>query len=263
MTDAVLLVDHEGNSARYFEALNPKILRSTDEVQSAFDTHSRRALWIVPKSSGMKPLSTLRGGRRGDHRLLCLGHIEGVRREILHAHFRFVVAPADGVKLLPIDEMAEVLAAPHREDLFIGGAVDTIDRALVLYRGSLEPLVVPLAWFARSGGPRPDPEDFEVADFGQTIRLGEFEAAADAILYEFDPEARRRSKKRAIAEDQSFGGALRRLRKERGVRREDFEGVSAKEIARLERGEVDKPHADTLHKIAKTLGVSADELETY
>jgi len=124
-------------------------------------------------------------------------------------------------------------------------------------------LVVPLAWFSRPGRARPNVEDFEITDFGQTIRFGEFEAATGAVLYEFDPQARRRAKNRTIVEDQTFGGSLRRLRKQRGVRREDFEGISAKEIARLERGEIAKPHEETLRKIAKTLGVRPEELETY
>ncbi|HZU83487.1 MAG TPA: helix-turn-helix transcriptional regulator, partial [Polyangiaceae bacterium] len=111
--------------------------------------------------------------------------------------------------------------------------------------------------------PRPDADDFEITDFGHTIRLGKFEAAADAILYEFDAEARRRLKQRSLASDATFGGALRRLRLQRGLRREDFEGVSAKEIARIERGEITKPHADTLARLADRLGVRPDEIETF
>jgi hypothetical protein len=194
---------------------------------------------------------------------LVLGRVEGARRELLHALFRFVVAAEEGVKLLPAAEIAEVFASSHRDDLFIGGAVDAADRVIVLYRGSLESLVVPLTWFARPGGPRAEITDFEVTDFGHTVRLGPFEAAADAILYEFDPEARRRAKQRSIAKDASFGGALRRLRLQRGLRREDFDGISAKEIARIERGEVAKPHDETIATLARRLGVKAGEIETY
>jgi hypothetical protein len=74
-----------------------------------------------------------------------------------------------------------------------------------------------------------------VVDGGQTVRLGEFEAAADAILYAFDAEARRRAKQRSIEKDASFGGALRRLRLQRGLRREDFEG-SARRRSRASSG---------------------------
>jgi DNA-binding Xre family transcriptional regulator len=137
------------------------------------------------------------------------------------------------------------------------------EHAVVLYRGHLEPLVVPLTWFARPNRPRPDPKDFEITDIGQTVRLGKLEATSDAILYALDPDARRRTKQRRIEDDTTFGGALRRLRRERGIRRDDFEGISEKEIARLERGEVAKPHTDTLEKLASRLGVKAEEIGRY
>ncbi len=263
MSEAVFLIDHDERFARHFAGLSPKILRSSDEVREAFETHWRRSLWIVHGASSMQRLSDLRGPPKGDQRLLLLGRVAGARRELLHALFRFVVAPEDGMKLLPPGEIAEVFASPHRDDLFIGGAVDATDRVLVLYRGNLEPFVVPLAWFTRPGGPRAEPDDFEVTDFGQTVRLGSFEAASDAVLYEFDAEARRRAKQRSIEKDATFGGALRRLRRQRALRREDFEGISAKEIARIERGEVSKPHADTLARLAARLGVRPEEIETY
>jgi hypothetical protein len=264
MTEAVFLIDPEERFAQHFAAIRPKILRSHDEVRDAFERHWRHALWIAPAASSMQRLAgALLGSRKGDQRLLVLGRIEGARRELLHALFRFVVAVDEGVKVLPPNEIAEVLASPNREDLFIGGAVDATDRVLVLYRGNLESLVVPLRWFTRAGGPRADANDFEVTDFGQTVRLGPLEAAADAILYEFDPEARRRAKQRSIEKDASFGGALRRLRLQRALRREDFDGISAKEIARIERGEVAKPHAETVGKLAARLGVKPEDIETY
>ena len=167
-------------------------------------------------------------------------------------------------RVLPNADLAEVLTAPNSEDLFIGGFVDEGDAVVVLYRGDLKPLVVPLAWFTeRAGTPTPDPKDFEVIDCGQTIRVGDFEAACDAVLYAFDPEFRRRLKASRIQEDQSFGAALRRLRLMRGLRRSDFPEVNEKEVARIERGEVKRPHAKTLALLAKRLGVQPDAIATY
>jgi len=91
-------------------------------------------------------------------------------------------------------------------------------------------LVVPLTWFrVRPDGPRPDLSDLAVTDFGQTIRLGEYEAATDAILYEFDDDSRWWAKKRQLATDRSLGGALRRLRLQKGLRQSDFPSLTAKE----------------------------------
>src|SRR5207249_10575707 len=118
----------------------------------------------------------------------------------------------------------------------------------------LRRLAVPFDWFKRRpGGPKPDFKNFAITDSGQTVRLGEYEAGADAILYEFDTEARRRMREREIRADQSFGGALRRLRLQKGLSRSDFPRLDAKTIARIERGEVEKPHDDTLAVIAKRL----------
>ena len=88
------------------------------------------------------------------------------------------------------------VAAPNRDALFIGGAVDTVAKVLLLYRGNPESLVLPRAWFARSGMARPNAAKIEAIDYGQTVRLGGFEAATRAISYEFDPDAGR-SRRRA------------------------------------------------------------------
>lgn len=202
--------------------------------------------------------------RRGRwHRLLLLERASTARRELLHALFRVVVAPDDGVSLLPPEELAEVMDDEGAEDRFIGGVVDADDRALVLYRGNLDRLVVPHAWFKARPKARPDFAAFAVTDYGQTVQLGDYEASADAILYDLDPDARRRMKEREIKRDASFGGALRRLRSARGIARSDFAPLSAKTVARIERGEVDEPHGDTLATIAKRLGVKPEQIKSY
>ena len=174
-------------------------------------------------------------------------------------------AADDGLKLLPIEEITEVLASPDREDSFIGGIVDKENALVILYRGNLEPLSLPLSWFeAGPNSPQPDPDDFNVIDFGQTVRLGDFEAGAEAILYEFDPLFRRRDKERRIEMDDSFGGALRRLRIQKGLTQSDFSPhISTKEVGRIERGEVKTLHKRTRETLAEYLGVAPEEIETY
>jgi transcriptional regulator with XRE-family HTH domain len=53
------------------------------------------------------------------------------------------------------------------------------------------------------------------------------------------------------------------VRKQRRLKRTDFAPISSKEIARIERNEVGKPHAKTLEVIADRLGVRAEEIENY
>jgi hypothetical protein len=149
-------------------------------------------------------------------------------------------------------------------DLFIGGAADAGAGTLVLYRGDLTALVVPLTIFrARPGGPRPDARRLELADYGQTVRLGGYEASAGAILYELDADYRRRARVRQVEQDHSFGGSLKRLRLQKGLGRADFGGISAKEVARIERGQIKRPHPATLETIAAKLGVAVETLGSF
>jgi DNA-binding Xre family transcriptional regulator len=54
------------------------------------------------------------------------------------------------------------------------------------------------------------------------------------------------------------------LRKQRGLRREDFEPeLSAKTIARIEQGRVKRIHRKTLGVLAERLSVTPKELASY
>jgi Helix-turn-helix len=239
-----------------------EVLVSVDAVQNAY-AHHGRARWVVLDADALGLLADAVHVDDRWHRLLLLQRASTARRELLHALFRVVVAPDDGVRLLPPAELAGVMADGRAVDLFIGGVVDTDDKALVLYRGNLDRLVVPLDWFKPRPKARPDFDAFAVVDHGQTVQLGEYEAAGEAILYEFDADARRRMKERKIKQDSSFGGALRRLRLARGLARSEFAPLAEKTVARIERGEVEEPHGDTLAIIAKRLGVKADKIKSY
>ncbi|MEX2120596.1 MAG: helix-turn-helix transcriptional regulator [Pirellulales bacterium] len=165
---------------------------------------------------------------------------------------------------LPSEELAEVLAARNRGDLFIGGTVDRASETVSLWRGNLDSLVVPFSAFPPSGDKiSPDFEDFAVTDYGHTIRLGNYEAAGDAILYELDPAYRRRKTKERLQSERTLGASIRRLRKQRGLRREDFAPLAAKTLARIEQGKVNSVHGKTLSTIAKVLGVEPAEIKTY
>jgi hypothetical protein len=244
-----------------------RTLRSDADLREAFHepAQSRRpVVWIAHHASQLSPLADQVPLLRPNHRLLLLGETKGVERDLLQVIFRIVVAPGTGMHIFPVEELKEVLAAPHRDELFVGGVVDHANRLVVLFRGTLEPVVVGFGWFERRNPtPKPDFADFEVTDYGQTVRLGEYEATADVILYMHDPEYRRRAKERELRHDPSFGAALRRLRLLRAVRRDDFPGISEKQIARIERGESTRPHPRTLTAIATRLRVEPAEIETY
>jgi DNA-binding Xre family transcriptional regulator len=264
MTIRYLLLAGAESAAWLADDFPAQALRSRDEVRAALK-HRRTTVWIADRTSQLSGLAEETDAiLRTDHRLLLMEETIGVQRDVLHVIFRIVVAPGNGMQILPMDELREALAAPHRADLFVGGATDLVNELVVLYRGTLEPVVIPFSFFDRRGkAPHPDFTDFEITDYGQAVRFGSYEATTDVILYSFDPDYRRRAKARELRGDPSFGGALRRLRLLKGVAREDFPGISEKQIARIERGEIKKPHARTLALIGERLGVDPSEIESY
>ncbi|MEZ4651763.1 MAG: helix-turn-helix transcriptional regulator [Candidatus Eisenbacteria bacterium] len=183
---------------------------------------------------------------------------------VLRSLFRDVAGDEPTYVFLPAQEVLEVLSRPRGEarDLFIGGCFDETTDCLVLVRGDLRRIVVPLRSFEARTETRPDPNRLRFLDCGQTVALGDYEAAADAVLYERDPEYRRRLHARRRREDQGFGPSLRRLRTQRGLSRDDFDGVSAKTIARVERGEME-PGPRARQAIVDRLGMSIEEIRAY
>jgi lambda repressor-like predicted transcriptional regulator len=184
----------------------------------------------------------------------------------LNSCFRHLAGAAPDSKLLPLEELLDVLSAPQGEaaGLFIAAVADPQSQTLALTRGNFKTVTVPFSMFPPSGtGIQPDFGRLSLTDYGQTVRLGDYEAAADAILYEADPEYRRKTRKKLRAEEKTFGASLRRLRIQKGLSRSDFATLSSKTIARIERNEVEKPHGETLRTIADRLGVEPDEIESY
>lgn len=260
-----ILVSGDPHITNTYSDFGATFARTNDEVRDLYANAAPNSLWIAPCRSDIPLFGNIVGKPRGNHRLLLLEPVLGPSMHHLNATFSRVVSPGDGLKLLPIEEIAEIFASPDCEDSFIGGAVDRENGSVILYRGDLEPITVPLSWFEPGpNSPQPDPDDLEVIDFGQTVRLGDFEAGTDAILYEFDPLFRRRDKERRINTDDSFGGALRRLRLQKGLKQSDFSpAISTKEVGRIERGEVKTLHQKTRGNLADRLGVAPEEIETF
>ncbi len=264
MIEQLIVVEENHGFAAHFGAARPFIAKSPKAIHAAMNKFVHGALWVARPALMMKWLGGFDAITKTRHRLLLIGNTKSPEREFFRAMFENVVVPDDDLQSLRLDDMFEVLDSSNRANLFIAGAVAPSAKSLVLIRGNLDSLIVPFSLFAqRPNGPRPDFSDFEVIDSGQTIRLGRYEAASDALLYELDTEFRRHEKKHRIFDDKSLGGALRRLRLQRGVGRDAFPGITAKTIARIERGEVKEPHADTLLAIAQKLGVKPDEIPTF
>ena len=165
--------------------------------------------------------------------------------------------------MLPSDQLAEVLSSKNKADLFVDGLVDQGTETITLTRGDLTTVTVPFSIFNTDGPCKPDFSHFEIDDYGYTLRFGEYEASAHAVLYRLDPAYRERFNQQRIPEEQGFGPSLRRLRILRRLSRTDFPGIASKTIARIERGETERLQGKTLDTLAKVLGVAPSEIETY
>jgi DNA-binding Xre family transcriptional regulator len=242
--------------------VRPKVVRilgaqdATDAARSGtvFVATSRRALDRLPAPLPRKLRAT---------RLLAIDPVGPDRAESLRASFERVVA-SPGYRFLATSDMLAAMTAENAVDRLVGVLVSHETAELVLVRGDASTMAVPFAWFHPSPtGVAPDFDDVEVVDFGIGLRLGSYEAAVEAILYELDRDFRARERQRRIEMDPTFGAALRRLRIQKGVARSGFPGISEKEIARIERGEVSRPHAATLRAIADRLGVAPADIVTF
>ena len=261
----MILLDRAKKRSSRFASLHPRVVSSVTELRNSVAHATRDSFWVSYASDLTEAL--VRNASQGVPPLgfgLFIHSLDMKTIPALSSFFRRIAFTMDG-GFIPAEELVEVLEADNRPDLFIGGSVNQATDTITFWRGDLKPLTVPFSAFEKSGtGTKPDFNKFAVIDCGQTVQLGDYEAAVDAILYEYDPDYRRRISKQRLQEDQSFGASLRRLRKQRGLRREDFEpDLSAKTIARIEQGKVKRIQKKTLNALAEHLSVEPEEIETF
>ncbi len=103
-------------------------------------------------------------------------------------------------------------------------------------------------------------EHFTVADDGSTLHWpeGDIHLDLDALRLAVDPEAREQARRERLRSDERFGRAVAALRARRGLRQSDIEGLSARQVRRIEAGAL--PRTATLEKLAAAHGV---DLDTY
>lgn len=262
---STFLLDRAKRRAKQFAVLRPAVISSAAALRKSLPHATQNSLWISYERELTESLlrSITWPARSLGVAILCHTVSAASLAALANCFKRLAHVAADG--LLPPDQLCAALEADNAADLFIGGTVDRSGQTITLWRGSLEPLTVSFAAFEPSGdGTKPDFDCFAVADYGQTLRLGDYEASAESLLYEFDPVYRRRISRERLRSDRSFGASLRRLRKQRGLRREDFEpALTAKTIARIEQGKVQRIRSRTLQTLARRLRVKPEEIATY
>jgi len=262
---SVFLLDERKKRSRQLLVLGAEPVYSGSTIRDSLAHATKDSLWISYRPdltrALLKQVSSSRQRTLGSGVFVHELTVETIAA--LRSWFsRLAFATGEGV--LPPQELAEALAATNRRDLLIAGSVDHASRTVTFWRGDLRQITVPFSAFSKSGGgTEPDFDHFSVTDYGHTVRFGDYEAATDAILYEYDPEYRRLLAKKRRASERSFGASLRRLRIQRGLKREDFDDISAKTIARIEQGKVKLVRKATLDAIARRLNVEPEEIESY
>lgn len=242
-------------------SLAPRWVDQIGQTKLVAQSEDDKIVWIIRNDLADRVVKGMSWPTRRRGYLLLIG---SPRAEVIPAlEDRFVrVAYAGGV--LPKEELEAVLKSPERKDRFIGGIVNKEAVIVTLWRGDLTSLVVPFSAFpATANGIRPNWDRFAVSDYGHTLEFGDYEAAADSILYDYDPEFRRRLNKTRKATERTLGASIRRLRKQHQLTRHDFPGLDPKTLARIERSEVETPQSNTLKVIAVRLGVQPEELASY
>lgn len=262
--EEVIVLSKSTSVANRLNRLNPRHCSSASTLeQTKFD--SQRDFFVISSEKALTDSFvrriSVRSRPRGRALLLYTPSLKALHS--LTSFFRHVAFSVDS-GLLERNELFEVLASSRKGELIIGGYVDADSETITLWTGELNEVKVPFSSFQDSGTETsPDFSKFSVIDFGQTIKLGDYEASTESILYENCPNLRKALKKRMANEDTSLGGAIKRLRKQRGLVRNEFGSVSEKTVARIERGEVKNVRDKTLQVIAQKLGVSIDQLKSF
>jgi len=109
-----------------------------------------------------------------------------------------------------------------------------------------------------SGLARDEVLDFNVAEDGSYIhwKTADVHLDMDGIKYLIDSDWRKKRDRERIVYNKRFGTAVSLLRRRHELTQGDIEGVSERQIRRIERGMV--PHTSTLRNIARSHGLSID-----
>ncbi len=143
----------------------------------------------------------------------------------------------------------------------IGAVPDVSLAAVTIFRADLSSLCVAEAWFKQSGDNAiTDIAALRLEDDGSMVRLGSRRWPAHQVIAAFDATFRRRLRQLEHTQNDTLGGLIRRTRKDRRLAREEFPGIDAKTIARIERNEIIRPQRETLRLIAQSLGLPVEQL---
>ena len=112
---------------------------------------------------------------------------------------------------------------------------------------------------ALKGIPTEDRSAFEISSEGSYIHWPEFDIhiGLEIVLYLIDPEKQARYKALGLAEDKKFGKAIASIRKQYGLTQSQVDGLSDRQVRRIESGSRTK--VVSLELLAKSHGLDLNE----
>ncbi len=159
--------------------------------------------------------------------LLSRANVRALRNMLVHAH------PETGVP-------RRVLSAwtMGAEDEFIADA-RTVDNHLLVVSCAMGQMELPfesIPVLRRMS--EIDRRNFEIAEDGSYIHwpASEVDLDLDALRYVTDESYRRRADRERVTRDEQFGAAVAAVRRHHGLRQKDVEGISARQVRRIEKG---------------------------
>jgi hypothetical protein len=135
------------HSVRCFAPLQPEHVSSRQRVHEVVAQANSHSLWISDDKLLTDTLLNALASRTGSLGAMILLYQPTLARIPVLLRYFYRVVFGGEKDLLPPEELAEVLAAPNKADLFIGGIVDDDSKTLTLWRGDLTTLTVPFTAF--------------------------------------------------------------------------------------------------------------------
>jgi DNA-binding transcriptional regulator YiaG len=102
--------------------------------------------------------------------------------------------------------------------------------------------------------------DFKLHKFGSHIHWPDLDIHLDLNFFKrhLDPEFERKEISKSLKMNANFGEKMRELREQRGLKQNDFDGLSDRQIRRYENGEI-SPSYSSIELIAKRMNMSVSE----
>jgi hypothetical protein len=158
-----------------------------------------------------------------------------------------------------VRRMVRARAAGADDKLMASALVE--DGKLVVWSCEPKRYVVPVAEIPALAEMSPKHlGDLELNESGSRLRWdkADVDLNLDAIRYYTDPKAKKAQDQVRRQEAARYAEAIRAFREERGLKQTDIEGLTERQVRRVEQGE-STPRSGTLEKLAAAHGLSMDE----